>query len=216
MTGRGWSTRVLSVRRGASLPLVPLAISLLAFPTSTAGQSFRGWVGTTVQAVELRPLGIDTIPRSAVTSTDDGFFFEGRSVSCPSSLICTDYVALDKDHVVAATQDLSLTAWGFGLEGLSFTTLLRARAHAGGDLVWPRSGDAFDAILGYAQLVRGPLQLRAGRQDLRTGLGFAGFGDSRLGIKCVQVRHRTSHEQVNDVFGFPRRNACRPRFAERR
>jgi hypothetical protein len=150
-------------------------MSLLALPGSAAGQSFRGWVGTTVQAVELRPLGIDTIPRSAVTSTSEGFIFEGRSVSCTSSQVCTAYVALDKDHVVAATQDLSLTAWGFGVEGLSLTTLLRARAHAGGDLVWPRSGDAFDAILGYAQLVRGPLQLRAGRQDLRSGLGFAGF-----------------------------------------
>lgn len=160
--------------------LTLLAMSLLAVPTSVAGQSFRGWVGTTVQAVELRPLGIDTIPRSAVISTPQGFFYQGRYVSCPSSQICTDYVALDKDHVVAATQDVSLTAWGFGIEGLSFTTLLRGRAHAGGDLVWPRSGDAFDAILGYAQLVRGPLQVRAGRQDLRSGLGFAGFDGAHL------------------------------------
>lgn len=175
MTSRGWMTRALESRRGASTPLVLLAMSLLAFPTSAAGQSFRGWLGTTVQAVELRPLGLDTIPRSLVSSDGDDFFYQGRSVSCPSSLVCTDYIALDKDHVVAATQDLSLTAWGFGLEGLSFTTLLRARVDAGGGLTWPRSDDSFDAILAYAQLVRGRLQLRAGRQDLRTGLGFAGF-----------------------------------------
>jgi len=175
MKGRGRLTRALESRRGASRPLALLAMSLLALPTAVAAQSVRGWVGTTVQAVQLRPLGIDTIPRSAVTSTPDGFLYQGRNVSCPSSLVCTDYVALDKDHVVAATQDVSLTAWGFGVEGLSFTTMLRARAHSGGDLVWPRSGDAFDAILAYAQLVRGPLQLRAGRQDLRSGLGFAGF-----------------------------------------
>ena len=179
MTGRGRLTRALEAL---------LAISLLALPTAAAGQSFRGWVGTTVQAVELRPLGIDTIPRSAVISTPDGFFYEGRYVSCPSSQICTDYVALDKDHVVAATQDVSLTAWGFGVEGLSFTTLLRARAHAGSDLVWPRTGDAFDAILGYAQLVRGPLQLRAGRQDLRTGLGFAGFDGAHASYSWSRVQ----------------------------
>ncbi|HSG09653.1 MAG TPA: hypothetical protein VLA36_14930 [Longimicrobiales bacterium] len=188
MTEWGWSTRALKVRRGASPPLALLAMSLLAFPSAAAGQSVRGWVGTTVQAVELRPLGIDTIPRSMVASTADGFVFEGRYVSCPSSQICTDYVALDKDHLVAATQDLSLTAWGFGVEGLSFTTLLRTRAHAGGDLVWPRSGDAFDAILGYAQLVRGPLQLRAGRQDLRTGLGFAGFDGAHATYTWARVQ----------------------------
>lgn len=180
MTRRGWRTRALKSGKGASTALAVLVGSLAVLPGTAAGQSFRGWVGTTVQAVELRPMGIDTIPRSLVVSTPEGFLYEGRYVSCPSSQICTDYVALDKDHVLAATQDLSLTAWGFGVEGLSVTTLLRARAHAGGGLVWPRSGDAFDAILGYAQLVRGPLQIRAGRQDLRTGLGFAGFDGAHL------------------------------------
>jgi hypothetical protein len=84
-------------------------------------------------------------------------------------------IGLGEVRTLAATQDLGLTVWGLGLEGLSVTALVRARARAGGDVVWPRSDDEFDAQLGYAQLQRGPLRVRAGRQDIRSGLGFSGF-----------------------------------------
>lgn len=84
-------------------------------------------------------------------------------------------IGLAKEQTFAATQDLALTAWGLGIEGLSVTGLVRARARAGGDVLWPRSDDEFDALLGYAQLQRGPLRVRAGRQEVRSGLGFAAF-----------------------------------------
>jgi hypothetical protein len=45
----------------------------------------------------------------------------------------------------------------------------------GSELVWPRSDDEFDAMLAYAQLQRGPVRVRAGRQDLRSGLGLSAF-----------------------------------------
>lgn len=180
-------TRTLTTRSGATSPLLLLAVCLFVLPIPAAGQSFRGWLGTTVQAVELRPLGLDSIPRDSVTPSGDGFLFEGRSVSCVLTDYCTEYVALEKGHSVAATQDLSLTAWGFGVEGLSFTTFLRVRAH-GGDVMWPRYGDDFDAILGYAQLVRGPLTLKVGRQELRSGLGFSGFDGATVGYSWPRTQ----------------------------
>jgi hypothetical protein len=133
-------------------------------------------VGTTVQIVELRPYGLDTVPRAGAVQDAVGRYFVGeREVSCFTGDFCTAYAALPEDQLLAATQDVSLTAWGFGLEGLSFTTLLRGRAHGGSELLWPRSDDAFDAILGYAQLQRGPFRFRAGRQEVRSGLGFPAF-----------------------------------------
>lgn len=172
---RGASPAVMRTRTGAWPPLA-LAVFLATVPAPATAQAMRGWVGTTVQVVELRPFGQDTIPRSSVVQGADGdYLFEGRPVSCWLGDFCTGYVALDEDRLVAATQDVSLTAWGLGMEGLSVSTLLRFREHAGSDLLWPRSDDAFDAILGYAQLLRGPLRFRLGRQEVRSGLGFPAF-----------------------------------------
>jgi hypothetical protein len=53
--------------------------------------------------------------------------------------------------------------------------MLRGRAKGGEDLVWPRTDDSFDVILGYAQLRRGPVAVRLGRQEVRSGLGFPAF-----------------------------------------
>jgi hypothetical protein len=161
-------------RPGLLLPMT-LAITTLA-PVRAAGQGVRGWVGTTVQAVGLRPLDLDTVPASEVVRDETGALtYQGQPVSCPTSNVCTLYGTKGQATTVAATQDVSLTAWGWGVQGLSFTTLLRGRARAGGDLVWPRSDDAFDVIMAYAQLDRGAFRVRAGRQEVRSGLGFPAF-----------------------------------------
>ena len=150
--------------------------ALFSFASPVDAQSFRGWVGSTIQLVELRPLGLDTIPRASVQQRDGGtFFFGDRPVVCVEADLCTAYAPRPEVHALAATQDLNLTAWGLGVRGLSFTTLLRGRARMGSELLWPRTDDAFDAILGYAQLVRGRWRLRAGRQEIRSGLGFSAF-----------------------------------------
>jgi hypothetical protein len=136
--------------------VVALLAALTVVPTAVSGQSFgfRGWVGTTVQAVELRP----------VAPVGGG---------CTPGEQC--YVALAEELSIAGTQDVSLTAWGFGVEGLSATLYLRGRAGLGSDFVWPRSDDHFDALLGYVQWRRRGWMVRAGRQEVRSGLGFSAF-----------------------------------------
>ena len=151
-----------------------VALAVLV-PSAVAAQSYRGWTATSAQVVELLPLGLDTVPRSEVVTDATGRLLYGElEVSCVAD-VCTGYLPLGKDQTFAASQDLSLTAWGFGVEGLSVTTLLRGRVHAGGGVVWPRADDRFDAQLLYAQLQRGALRLRLGRQDVRSGLGFSGY-----------------------------------------
>jgi hypothetical protein len=159
----------------------PLAVCLAglwvaASASGVLAQDFRGWATTSVQLVELRPIGLDSVPRSDVVQDAAGrFSYDGREVSCVTTTLCTGYFALADDHTIAATQDLHLTYWGFGVQGLSATALVRARARSGGDLTWPRADDEFDAMLAYAQLQRGPVRVRAGRQDMASGLGFSGF-----------------------------------------
>lgn len=131
-----------------------LALSAVAVPRSLFAQGLRGWTGTTIQAVDLRP-------------------FQLTSSGCPSSATC--YVQGDDVTSVVGTQDLSVTAWGFGPQGLSATLYARGRTGFGSEAPWPRSGDHFDALLAYVQLVRGGWTVRAGRQEIRSGLGFSSF-----------------------------------------
>ncbi|HSH76127.1 MAG TPA: hypothetical protein VLA09_10630 [Longimicrobiales bacterium] len=149
-----------SARLGrAFVSLAILGAAMPGAPGTVAGQGVRGWVGSTVQMVELRPI-------------------EQIAGGCVTDEPC--YRALGEEQSLAATQDVSLTAWGFGLQGISGTVLLRNRARLGSDRIWPRTDDRFDAILAYAQLVRGGFTVRAGRQEVRSGLGFSSFDGGRL------------------------------------
>lgn len=164
----------MSGRTGRLVLAATLLVSW-AFPPDVAGQSYRGWVSSSVHMVELRPIGVDSVARSDVVDTGDGTFtFDGYSVSCGVA-VCSGLLPLPKRRSVLGTQDVGLTYWGLGVQGLSVTALVRLRADLGGDSTWPRYQDEFDAMLGYAQLVRGPVHVRAGRQEVRSGLGFAGF-----------------------------------------
>lgn len=151
-------------------------VALMLSAEPAAAQGFRGWVGTSVQMVEIRPLGLDSVGRADVVLDADGrYLYDGHQVYCVVQDICTSYGTRAKQRAVAASQDVSLTAWGFGVPGLSATMLLRARTSLGSELLWPRANDEFDAMLGYAQLVRGAWRFRGGRQEVRSGLGFSAF-----------------------------------------
>jgi len=167
-------------------------LASLGSPRVLESQDFRGWTSTSVQIVELRPIGLDSVPRAQVTTDAQGrSFFGDVEVTCVLATICTGYFAQSDERTLAATQDLSLTFWGLGVTGLSVTAQLRGRARAGGDVVWPRSDDEFDALLAYAQLLRGPVRIRAGRIDLRSGLGLTAFdgasGSYALGSLRAEV-----------------------------
>lgn len=176
--------------RSAATAILLGSVLLLATAPPAAGQGVRGWAGTTVQAVELRPVAPDTLDPTRVEERDGRFFFEGEPVTCLSPTSCLRYRTLAEETSIAATQDVSVTAWGFGVQGLSLTTRLRGRTRVGSDLVWPRSDDEFDLMLGYAQWVRGALRARLGRQEVRSGLGFPAFdgGSVAATLGAVQVQ----------------------------
>ncbi|HUH12388.1 MAG TPA: hypothetical protein VMK65_04730 [Longimicrobiales bacterium] len=137
-------------------------------------QEFRGRLLTTGRYVQVRPLDLDSVALDATVEVDGRRQFEGRPVACVGAT-CTYYRSADPEHAVVLTQDLSFTAWGLGMEGLSATALLRGRADVGGAFQWPRSDDPFDAILAYAELARERWRVRVGRQRTLSGLGFSGF-----------------------------------------
>jgi hypothetical protein len=143
--------------------------------SSASAQSVRGSVNSLARYIEVRTMTRDTVGIGEVIFDADSIpTFEGRPVFCAATT-CTFYRPGDVEHAVAAAHDVSFTTWGFGLEGLSGTVYLRSRQNIGGDFTWPRSDDAFDAILAYAELVRERYRVRLGRQRSLTGLGFYSF-----------------------------------------
>jgi hypothetical protein len=171
-------TTIAPEQRAARYGRAALLLALIAGTGVAAdplfAQAARGTATTTVRYVSLRPIERDSVPFALVEEVDGRFFFDGMEVNCLGPQ-CTFFRPGDVGHGIIATQDISATVWGLGVQGLSATFMVRARTHMGGDFAWPRSDDPVDAILAYAQYQRSIYRLRAGRQRTLSGLGFSGF-----------------------------------------
>jgi hypothetical protein len=209
------------MRSGRTATLI--AAALILPPATLAGQGMRGTALTMARYYEIRPIERDTVPFAAVEQMPNGTFrFEGVPITCTSSNRCVRYIATDKRNAVMLTQDFGMTAWGLGIEGLSATVQLRARADLGGDFDWARSDDAFDAILAYAELLRGDFRFRGGRLQSLSGLGFTSYDGADVlysPLRGVRVQafggrslargvYEPRHEALEGVEQlFPDRNA---------
>ncbi len=162
---------------------LPAGTGLPGSPGPVSAQGVRGQLSTTARYIQMRPLQSDSIPYSDATQRPDGTYeYQGRRVSCVKDALCFFYTAGPVEHAVTFSQDASATAWGLGVQGLSATVSLRARADLGGDFAWPRYDDAFDAMLAYVELNRKAFRVRLGRMRTTGGLGFSGYdGASVLG-----------------------------------
>jgi hypothetical protein len=163
----GGAARCLAV---AALFVVPIS-----FGDAAHAQGVRGTLGSTTRYVELRPLRLDTIPIEQATQRADGTWIHQNAVVACDSVVCTLYGTGPLQHSLAATHDANFTAWGFGVEGLSATAVLRARSHLSGEFRLPHADIEAEALLAYAELVRARYRLRVGRQRELSGLGFSGF-----------------------------------------
>lgn len=198
--------------RLAACVLAALVAALGAGTAPAAAQGYRGWTSTTLRYIEVRPLALDSVPRAGVQDLGDGrFSFEGQRVQCTGEGFCTRYVSGAVDENLFLSQDAALTFWGLGTSGLSATVMIRGRARVAGDFVWPRSDDDFEALLAYAQYVRGPLRIRLGRQRTLSGLGFTGYDGADVlagpfrGVRLEAYGGRSLARALNE----PRNEALR-------
>jgi hypothetical protein len=186
-------------------------------PPPAAPQGARGQALTNVRYVSIRPIQRDTVPFAAVTEVDGVLTFDGFPVQCiGDGTQCVFFRPGDVRHGVFATQDISTTVWGLGVEGLSAHVLLRARVNLDGDFVWPQSDDPFDAILAYGQYQRSIYRVRAGRQRTISGLGFSGFdgldllvapwpwlrGQAYGGRSLARGLHEPLHQALRGIEDF--------------
>ena len=135
----------------------PVAAALLGLAAARApalrAQEFLVHGTTTSQFVQLRPIQFDP-----TANFDTGAF-----------------VALPATYAAPFTQDVELSAWGLGIDGLRAYALVRGRAALGSGLVWPESDEHFQTLYAYLELERTHYLLRAGRQQRASGLGWYAF-----------------------------------------
>ena len=156
------------------------AATLAASAAPTAAQDVRGTLSHTGFYAELRPLAQDTVDRSLVQEIDPVTFrYQGLPIYCQAQ-DCVRYRADEVASTVSGSLDANLTAWGFGVTGLSATASLRLRERTGGELLWPRTDDRIDLFLAYAQYARSEVRARVGRQRILGGLGRTAFDGASM------------------------------------
>jgi hypothetical protein len=158
-----------------------MACAVACATTTLGAQSARVTAVTSLQAVDLRPFVEDSVPIGS-TSGDGPYrlLADGRLVRCvEGEAWCRFRRSGERTTAYPATQDLQVTAWGFG-EGVSVHSHVRARAAIGDDLTWPRAGDHFDALAAWLEVDRQRFRARLGRQWAVSGLGVYNFDGAAL------------------------------------
>ena len=163
-----------------------LTVLLLCAPP-VEGQTFRITGTTTAQYVDVQPMRIDSLP---VTQTiGSGLLrrtFDGAVVRCLTGEdYCLRSSAGASVYTVPLLQDVSVSAWGLG-RGVRFFARLRGRAAVSEDAhLWPRSDDAFDALVAYLEVDRDRYRVRGGRQWKTSGLGYYNFDGASVLVRPV-------------------------------
>jgi hypothetical protein len=85
-------------------------------------------------------------------------------------------------------QDLDMSAWGFGVEGLRVYMNVRLRSSLGDDEFWPRTDDHFDLFAAYVELDRDVYRVRLGRDYQLSGLGYYGYDGGSVVARLLQKR----------------------------
>jgi hypothetical protein len=125
-------------------------------------------------------LGAASVRAQAVRihSTTEARYVQLRPIQYDSA--SGTYLTLPLTYAAPLTEDVEISAWGFGVTGLRAYALLRGRAALGSGLIWPRYGDHFDALAAFLELERPQYRIRAGRQQRASALGWYAF-DGLLG-----------------------------------
>jgi hypothetical protein len=159
------------------------ALALCA--TSAHGQGVVIAGTSSARFIELRPLALDSVPR---TDTDSAWSVyrrtgDGILARCGTTPYCTFFRSAGRTNLVAMLQDMDVTAWGFG-QGISAHAQLRARSAVGdGRDLWPQARQTFDVLSAYGEVERPRFRARLGRQWATSGLGVFNYDGASLVLR---------------------------------
>ena len=168
------------------------AVTVLAAVTASLGfgseaaqaQQWRGRFFSRVQYVDAQPLIQDSVPIGQTTGTGRRRLSGQTSVSCePVATHCFYYRSGSVVSTAPVVQDMDVSVWGFGVEGLRAYVNTRLRTALGDEEFWPRSQDHFDLINGYVELRRQRYRVRLGRDYEVSGLGYYGYDGGSVEVR---------------------------------
>ena len=170
-----------------------LAAAALFAPGARA-QQFRFGGATVAQVIDLPTLVLDSVPVGSTTGT--GLYRQtanGYVAWCqPGMAYCLYHRAGPVIQTAPVTQDLELTAYGFG-EGLSFYGQVRFRTTAENQ-AWPYATQYVSAVAAYLQYEHADWRFRLGRMFTQNGLGYYNFDGA-------SVLYRASPWLDAEVYG---------------
>ena len=167
-----------------------LLFPLLAMAPALAAQDFVLSLDARMQRVDYRGVEKDSIPLAQVVTGPSGGpqTPDGYAVTCvPGQVWCVFYRAgpVLLGAPLMTTADLS--AWGFGVRGLSVHASARLGVNLGSAETWPGTAPAVQLLEGYAEYASERLTGRVGRLVERGRLGYEGFDGIRLAYRMPSV-----------------------------
>ncbi len=167
-----------------------LAGLLLVAAAPLVGQGYRLRIDNWAQAVSYRGVQQDSIPLADTLTGPTGgpVTSDGFAVTCPEGYAyCIFYRPGQEQRANPVSSTAALTAWGFGIPGLSIRAQARATTALGSSADWPGTEPWGQLVEGYAQYVRQGLTIDAGRQAVTSRLGYLGFDGGQLILR--DARH---------------------------
>lgn len=178
------------------LAAVVLTVTLATRPT--AAQEWRGRISTHLQYLEARSLALDSVPISQTSGSGRTRTVGDTLVSCGTGAThCFFYRPGGIRSTAPVVQDLDVSVWGAGVQGLRAYASARTRTAFGDDEFWPRTDDHFDLLYGYVELDRPRFRARLGRDVQVSGLGYYGYDGG-----SILVRFREPRAEIEAYGGW--------------
>lgn len=150
------------------------------------GQGYRVRIESRFQSVKYRGWQLDSVPLTDVVSGPGGGLqtADGYAVTCPTGdTYCRFYTpgAPQQGQPFVTTADLS--AWDFGVPGLSARASARVVTDLANPDAWPATHPALQLVEGYAEYARGLMMAQGGRLIETSRLGYTGFDGARVRVR---------------------------------
>jgi len=154
-------------------------------PAALGAQAFRARIDASTQRVTYRGLVADSIARALAVDDGSGSYFspDGFRLRCSTDSQCYFFRPGALIRAMPAMASGALTAWGFGVPGLSLRASGRVATDFGADEAVPTIGPFAQLLEGYLEFQRKDLRLRGGRQLIASRLEPIGFDGAAASMR---------------------------------
>lgn len=161
-----------------------LAAGLLFVGSGAANaQQYLVRLDARMQTAAYRGLSYDSLPLSQALPAPGGGLQtpNGIALTCPAgSTFCHYYRPGPERHTAPLTTSADVTAWGFGIRGVSLHANGRLGVDIRGSDIWPGNQTPVQLFEGYAEYAGARINGRLGRQIERGRLGYTGYDGGRF------------------------------------